>query len=224
MARQIQRNGIVQTQGPLLGLIALILIVFGFQAVAGPEWYQDLMAVPSELTGSWNNLLAGEISKESAWTFVTLISYAFLHGDAEHVLFNMLFMWIFAALAVELLGHRWMFAIFIATAISGAIFHTALNTADPTPMLGASGAVMGFEGAYLGLAIRWKLPDPHVWPMARPIPPTQLATLAIIGVVLDFMAIMNQDEANIAFGAHIGGFLAGMFLTSFITPAPQTSR
>src|SRR5690606_22546705 len=111
------------------------------------------------------------------------------HADGQHVLFNMLFLWIFAALAVELLGHRWMFVIFLFTAVAGSIGHAVSNAGDSIPMLGASGAVMGFEGAYLGLAIRWKLPDPHVWPMARPIPPAQLAAIAVIGVVMDVMGI-----------------------------------
>ncbi|MEX2381614.1 MAG: rhomboid family intramembrane serine protease [Opitutales bacterium] len=224
MANHYRRDGIVRQQGPLLGLIALMFFIFGCQAVLGPEWYQNLMTVPAEITQSWQSLLEGKINRESAGEFITLLTSAFLHGDPEHVLFNMLFLWVFAALTVDLLGHRWMFLIFTVTAISGSIGHTILNANDMIPMLGASGAVMGFEGAYLGLAIRWKLPDPHVWPMARPIPPAHLAALAVIGVVMDSMAIMNHDQANIAFGAHVGGFLAGLFLTSFIAPAPKAVR
>lgn len=215
------RNRIVREQGTLLGLIVLMLAIFGLQVVLGPEWYQNLMVVPGEIAGSWRNLLEGNLLADDFRIFGTLLSSAFLHGDPEHVLFNMLFLWVFAALAVELLGQRWMFFIFIVTAISGSVFHSALNATEFTPMLGASGAVMGFEGAYLGLAIRWRLPDPHVWPMARPIPPAHLAAIAVIGVVMDFMGIMNHGESNIAFGAHIGGFLAGLFLTSFVTPAPK---
>lgn len=221
MPNQDQKKGIIHAQGPLLGLILLMFVIYGFQAVIGPEWYQNLMMVPAEVTRSWKELLQGNISGTSFENFATLLTSAFLHADPEHVLFNMLFLWVFAALAAELLGQRWMLLIFIITAIAGSVGHTLLNAEDVTPMLGASGAVMGFEGAYLGLALRWKLPDPHVWPMARPIPPAQLAALAVIGVVMDVMGVMNDGQSNIAFGAHIGGFLAGLFLTSFITPAPK---
>ncbi len=215
------KNGIIRKQGPLLGLIVLIFVIFGFQAAAGPDWYQGLMTVPGEVAESWRSLLDGNLTADNFRTLGTLLSSAFLHGNPEHVFFNMLFLWVFAALAAELLGQRWMFILFIVTAISGSIFHTILNAEHFIPMLGASGAVMGFQGAYLGLAIRWKLPDPHVWPMSRPIPPAHLAAIAVIGVTMDFMSIMNHDQSNIAFGAHIGGFLAGLFLTSFVTPAPK---
>ncbi|NIP96894.1 MAG: rhomboid family intramembrane serine protease, partial [Akkermansiaceae bacterium] len=36
--------------------------------------------------------------------FGTLLSCAFLHADATHLLYNMLFLWLFAALTVQLLG------------------------------------------------------------------------------------------------------------------------
>jgi membrane associated rhomboid family serine protease len=88
------------------------------------------------------------------------------------------------------------------------------------PMLGASGALMGFQGAYLGLATRWTLPDPHVWPIARPIPPSRLALLAVIGVGFDYFAIMNQQDTGIAYGAHVGGFTTGLLLAALAAPRP----
>lgn len=216
-------NQVLRKQAPLLALILVISIVFLVQAVFGPEWYRELMVVPAKLVEAWQLLLRGEFSANLLLPFATLLTSAFLHGDIQHLLLNMLFLWIFAALISELLGTRWMFLIFFTSAIAGSVFHTAVNAQNLIPMLGASGAVMGFEGAYLGLAIRWRLPDPHIWPMARPIPPAHLAALAIIGIVMDVGGLMSDQETNIAFGAHIGGFLAGMFLTSFIAPRPAAS-
>jgi membrane associated rhomboid family serine protease len=131
-------------------------------------------------------------------------------------LFNALYLWIFAALAIRHLGKGWFVAIFVLTAIAGGILHTALDPGKLIPMLGASGAVMGFEGAYLGLALRYRPADPHIWPMAHPIPPAQLATLAVIGVVIDFHDVFSGAETFIAHGAHIGGFVMGLFITSFV--------
>lgn len=220
----ILRHKIIQQQGPLLSLILLLSVIFLFQAFFGPAWYRNLMTVPAHIVQSGSSILAGELSGAHFLALGTLLSSAFLHGGIEHLLFNMVFLWIFGALVVELLGHRWMIAIFLASAIAGSICHTLLNAAEHIPMLGASGAVMGFMGAYLGLSIRWKLPDPHIWPMSRPVPPSNLALLAVIGIVLDVMGIMGQAQTGIAYGAHLGGFLAGLFLTSFVVRHVRATR
>ena len=79
---------------------------------------------------------------------------------------------------------------------------------------------MGFEGAYLGLAVRWSLPWPRIWPIAHPIPPMRLVILAVVGFGFDISGTITGTP-GIAYGAHLGGFIAGLFLTSFITPRPK---
>lgn len=221
MAPHDWKGRLIREQGPLLALIASIFVIFAFQAALGPEWYYPLMTVPGAVTESWDHVRTGNATPADFLRFGTLLSSAFLHGDAEHVVFNMFFLWIFAALTVELLGQRWMVTVFAISAIAGSITHTLFNPTESIPMLGASGAVMGFEGAYLGMAIRWRLPDPHIWPMARPIPPANLAALAVIGILFDFWGVMGEEQTGIAYGAHIGGFVGGLFLTSFVAPRPR---
>lgn len=217
-------RGLIHAQGPLLGLIAVMFGIFVFQQLRGLGWYLPYMAVPGQVTTAWEQLKAGDGSFENLRRFGTLLSYAFLHDGPDHIVYNMLFLWIFAALAAELLGHRWMFGIFLFTAFTGAVFHTMLNAQDFVPMLGASGAVMGFEGAYLGMAMRWQLPDPHIWPMSRPVPPGQLALVGVAGVVIDYTSLMSHAPGNIAYGAHLGGFVGGLLLTSLFAPMPRAAK
>lgn len=219
MARFIRFKILLEKQGPLLALIAGISAVFFLQVMLGESAFGPFMAVPGEVTDAWNAIRAGDYSSGSAFEMFTLLSHAFLHGGADHLLGNMIFLWIFAALAAELLGHRWMFVVFIVTALCGGICHVALNAGEYTPMLGASGAVMGFEGLYLGMAVRWHLPDPHVWPMARPIPPGQLAMLGVLGLGMDFMGFMG-GSLGVAYGAHLGGFIGGIVMGGAIVPKP----
>ncbi|HVJ44867.1 MAG TPA: rhomboid family intramembrane serine protease [Luteolibacter sp.] len=208
-------------QGPLLGLIGLMFVIYFGQAIFGPGWYQNLMAVPGEVVASWDALRTGSFSPVIWREFGTLLSCAFLHGSIEHVTFNILYFWIFGALLAELLGWRWMLVIFFVTAIGASATHVVLNREEFIPMLGASGALMGFEGAYLGLAVRWSLPDPHVWPMSRSIPPGQLALLAVIGVIFDYTAILGGVDAGIAYGAHVGGFTTGLLMAALVVPKPR---
>ncbi|BCX49030.1 hypothetical protein HAHE_29380 [Haloferula helveola] len=209
-------------QGPLLVLIVLMFLIFFVQSLPGSVfWVDRFMAIPGEVVQSWDDIRSGVGRPDDWWELGTLLSCVFLHADIQHVGMNMLFMWIFAALFVELLGWRWMLLVFLTTGIAGSLTHVILNREDFIPMLGASGAVMGFEGAYLGLATRFRLPDPHVWPMARPIPPARLALLALIGVGIDYFSLFSGQQEGIAYGAHIGGFTMGLLIAGIAAPRPR---
>ena len=223
MPRFIRLKGLWEKQGPLLALIAFISVVFVIQMALGGPAYGDFMVVPADIVRVWDALRAGELAAGGGWEFGSLLSYAFLHVSLEHLLFNMLYLWMFAALAAELLGARWMLFVFGFTAICGGICHVALNGGEYAPMLGASGAVMGFEGLYLGMAVRWQLPDPQVWPMSRSIPPGQLAALGVIGLVMDFMGFMG-GTLGVAYGTHLGGFVGGMVLACTLIPKPGVAH
>jgi len=218
------QHGVLRQQRVLLGLILVMAAAFVWQMIVEHAGYSPFMCRPAEVTASWRRLTDGGLNSSDIATFGTMLSCAILHADGGHILGNMLFLWLFAALAVELLGSFWMLTIFFFTALTGSLGHTLLNPYDYTPTLGASGAVMGFEGAYLAMAVRWRLPDPHVFPLSRPVPPTNLAIMAVAYFALDWSSVMNHSDSNVAFGAHLGGFMGGLFLTSFIVPKPKMAE
>lgn len=180
------------------------------------------MVVPAEISSQWEALCGGNTAQADLWVFSTLLTYAFLHGDLSHLAGNMFYLWVFGALASELLGAKWLFATFVFTAISGGICHVALDPTSPITMLGASGAVTGLQGLYLAMAVRWQLPDPHIWPIARPIQPSRLALLAVIGFGMDFAGVIG-GSGGIAYGAHLGGFVGGMLLGGAVVPMPRVA-
>lgn len=218
MRRIVRPSSILRRQWPLLSLISFIAAIHGLQVFLGADFEDRFMTVPAGVMEAFRSLRSGNISGVDS--LFTLLSAAFLHADISHLLGNMLYLWIFAAIAAELLGQRWMFVIFVFTAICGSLCHTALNPNETIPMLGASGAVMGFEGLYLGMAVRWRLPDPHVWPIARPIPPAHLAALGLLGLLMDFGGYLSGED-GIAYGAHLGGFIGGMILGGAVVPIPR---
>lgn len=222
MRRFVNLRYLLKNQGPLLVLIAFISVVYLLQALLGRGFYYPFMTVPAEVVGSWEMLRAGDFTSVRWSEFGTLFTAALLHGNISHLAGNMLFLWIFAALAAELLGHRWMLLTFVFTAITGGICHVALNPREMIPCLGASGAVAGFEGLYLAMAVRWHLPDPHVWPMASPIAPSRLAFLGVLGLAFDFMGYTG-GQTGIAYGAHLGGFIGGLFLGGAVVRMPRVA-
>lgn len=213
-------RSIMKEQAMMLSLIALITTIFIAQEIFGYSFYGPHMMVPQKVVTAWNAALTGNINYQES---LPVLTCAFLHGSWEHLIFNMLYLWIFGALAVELIGSKWMITTFIITAITGSILHVAMNADSPIPTLGASGAVMGFEGLYLGMVTRWHLPDPHIWPMDRPIPPAQLAALGIIGLVMDYMGFLGGN-LGVAYSAHLGGFIGGLILGAFVVPMPHVAQ
>lgn len=189
----------------LIGLITLVTLAdwsTGFEA-----W----MMVPDDVVTAWQSLQAGDRSGNVFQKLFTTISAAFLHADGSHLMGNMLFLWIFGVVVQELCGWKWLFAVFLITAIGGSIGQILLDVESEIPTLGASGAVMGMEGFYFGLAILKPRPDSEVWPIARPVNSSELATAAVVGVILDFMGIIGPDM-SVAYGAHIGGFVTGILI------------
>ncbi|PQJ28699.1 rhomboid family intramembrane serine protease [Rubritalea profundi] len=210
----------LKEQAYMLGLIVLISMIFVGQMMFGVEAYWPYMMVPEDVVAAWELALAGDIDFSA---FLPILSCALLHGGFDHLLWNMLYLWIFGALAVELVGNKWMLITFVVTAICGSVFHVVMNAGSPISTLGASGAVMGFEGLYLGMAVRWSLPDPEIWPMDRPISPAQLAAFGILGLVMDYMGFLGGN-LGVAYSAHLGGFVGGLVLGAFAVPMPRTAH
>jgi membrane associated rhomboid family serine protease len=222
MQRFVNLRSLLKVQGPLLLLILAIGSIYLLQILLGEGFYFDFMTVPSEVVSAWENLRERDV-RDVAWIeFFTLFSAALLHASPEHLIGNMIFLWIFAALTVELLGSRVMLFTFFFTAITGSICHVALNPTGLNPCLGASGAVMGFEGLYLAMAVRWRLPDPHVWPIARPVSPGRLAMVGIMGLIFDLMGY-TSGVTGVAYGAHLGGFIGGIILGTFVVRMPRVA-
>lgn len=222
MRQFVKPRSLFKIQGTLLLLIIAIGFIFLLQALLGEGFYGKYMTVPAEVLAEWQNLREGNFQGVAWIEIFTLFSAALLHGSPEHLIGNMIFLWIFAALAVELLGSRVMLFTFLFTAITGNMVHIALNPDSFIPCLGASGAVMGFEGLYLAIAVRWHLPDPHIWPMARPIEPSRLAMVGIVGLIFDFLGY-TSGGTGVAYGAHLGGFIGGLLIGSFFVKMPRVA-
>lgn len=222
MARRSERSlpPLVREHAMLFTLIGLNVLVGIIGLFFPPGSINELKCNPASVSAAWDRVTSGEFAIADARVFATLLTYAFLHANAEHLFFNLLYLWMFGFIVGDLLGHRWVLAIYLITALGGSVGYVLSDPESPIPMLGASGAVMGFQGAYLGLAVRFRLPDPMVWPLADPVSPWKLGLFAVIGFALDLGGVVNPGDCNTAFATHIGGFVTGILLTSFIAPRP----
>ena len=149
---------------------------------------------------------------------LTLVTYAFLHGDPLHLLGNMLFLWVFGDNVEDAMGH-WRFLVFyLLTAIAGGLAHAvATDLLAPAnrdvALIGASGAVAGVIMAYLLL-----YPHVRVWVLAFRVIPLRITAMLALGiwVVTQFVMLALPDTGPIAWWAHVGGILAGAVLILFM--------
>jgi membrane associated rhomboid family serine protease len=143
---------------------------------------------------------------------LTLVTYQFLHGGWMHLITNMLFMWVFADNIEDAFGHAGFLIFYLLCGAAAGMLHTLLQSQSPAPLIGASGAVSGVLASYLLL-----YPRARVWILLfLRIPLPISAFWALSGwFVLQLVSavISTQDDVQVAWWAHIGGFLAGLLFT-----------
>jgi membrane associated rhomboid family serine protease len=143
---------------------------------------------------------------------LTLLTYAFLHGDIWHLAGNMVFLWVFADNIEDSLGHLRFLAFYCLSAAGAGYAQVLAFPASDIPVIGASGAVAGVVGAYFVLH-----PYVKVWILAFGRIPLRFASAWIIGfwAVFQVFEVATSTEGEIAWWTHIGGFLTGALLVVF---------
>jgi membrane associated rhomboid family serine protease len=157
------------------------------------------------------------IAPGNPW-WIDVFSSMFMHGGWEHILGNMLFLWIFGNNVEDTVG-RGRFVVFY---LLGGLFATLSQTivtleagsasAARVPNVGASGAIAAVLGAYLLL-----LPNGRVFTWVIPFFFFELPAMVFLGLWFLLQLYLGgssfvQPEAGggVAFFAHIGGFVFGL--------------
>jgi membrane associated rhomboid family serine protease len=143
---------------------------------------------------------------------LTLITYQFLHGGWMHLITNMLFLWVFADNIEDAFGHVGFLIFYLLCGVAAGLAHTLIQSQSPAPLLGASGAVSGVLASYLLL-----YPKARVWILLFLRIPIRIPALWALGgwfaLQIVSVFITTEENAEVAWFAHIGGFLAGLILT-----------
>lgn len=173
-----------------IGFIAINILLFIISMCSGELLYQ-------EGAFSLQYILRG-------WEWWRLITSMFLHVDLDHLIGNMLMLYLAGELVERYIG-KWKFAIlYFLSGIVGSLFYAAYEflTGNYADSVGASGAVFGVVGALLVIVIRHK---GHY----RDI------TTGRMAFMLFYMGYMGLRTSNVNNAAHIGGLLCGILLTVF---------
>lgn len=210
----------------IIAINAIVFIFFLDRSQNLSPLFQQFGLVPRKLMDA--DVSQAYSLAEKVYPFITSL---FLHGGWLHIIGNMWSLWIFGDNVEDRLGHKNFIIFYLFFGLVASAVHIFSAPLSATPTIGASGAVAGVMGAYLVL-----------YPYAR------IVTAVPIFIIIDFWDIpafvfllfwffiqffygaMSLAEGssfnNIAWWAHIGGFVAGVlvgFIFRNISP-PQEKK
>jgi rhomboid family protein len=142
---------------------------------------------------------------------LSVFTSMFMHGSWEHVLGNMLFLWIFGNNIEDRVGRRRFLIFYLLGGLTAAVLQFAAGPGSDVPNIGASGAIAAILGGYLVLYPRAGVitfvPPFFFFPLP--------AVLFLLGwIVLQVYAAgagqVGTAGGGIAYYAHIGGFAFGL--------------
>ncbi|MEP7106768.1 MAG: rhomboid family intramembrane serine protease [Ferruginibacter sp.] len=148
--------------------------------------------------------------------WLTLITSMFMHGGFAHLGGNMLYLWIFGDNLEDRLGHVRYFLFYFLCGIFASLTHVftdfIFGENHLIPSLGASGAISGVMGGYLLLFPTRRVTILVIFFLVR-LPAFIVLGLWILLQIANGTGYLGGSEASgIAYAAHIGGFIAGMYL------------
>ena len=148
-------------------------------------------------------------------SFLTLGTSMFLHGGFMHLAGNMLYLWIYGDNVEHRLGPGRFLIAYLGTGALATLSHAVTDLGSVLPMVGASGAISGVLGFYFIWFPRNRV---RVWVMFFPFFMNMvyfparfvLGVYLILDNLLPFLATRAVEGGGVAYGAHLGGFVAGL--------------
>jgi membrane associated rhomboid family serine protease len=205
----------IQTQTfPLItiALIAINMLVYVYQLTLSTEGLETFLfrygAIPGRLIHPFGGF---QSTPQTIPYSLTIFSSMFIHGGTLHLLGNMLYLWIFGNNVEDYLGHIKFIIFYLISGFFAAFIHTLSDLNSPIPMIGASGAIAGILGAYLILFPRANVSTLFIFIIFFKI--IKVPAVLILGLWF-LVQLLNAGTVagSVAWYAHVGGFLTGIFL------------
>ncbi len=158
--------------------------------------------------------LSGWALQEGRWW--TLISSIFLHAGVAHILMNGGVALAFGPAVARHFGPGLRSALvfvlyFLVCGVIGGLGFVALHWGGFEPVVGASGAISGLWGGAARLIGRWK----GLWGLWEGPVRGQILVVVALNLLIGLAglaAVATGVSVNIAWEAHIAGFVAGLLL------------
>ncbi len=153
----------------------------------------------------------------------SFFSFMFIHGGFWHLLGNMWSLYIFGNNVEDRLGPFRYILFYLLCGIASGISHLIINWHSQIPTVGASGAIAGVMGAYFLLYPKSRILT--LIPILFIPYFVELPAFIFLGIwfLIQFLSAAGSTSqaGGIAWWAHIGGFLFGIFFLKMFLRVPE---
>ena len=131
----------------------------------------------------------------------------FLHAGWDHLLGNMVFLWVFGNALNDRLGHVAYLAFYLAGGVLAGVGYVLISGTGP--VLGASGAIAAVTGAYLVLFARVRI---LILIVLYFITTVQVSSLLFVGFEVAYNVVLTAigHGGGVAYAAHSSGYIFGI--------------
>jgi membrane associated rhomboid family serine protease len=184
-----------------IGLIAVTVLIFLYQVWLTPVGLEQFVATYA-LVPAW-------------FWWPSLFTSQFLHVGWMHILWNMVYLWIFGDNVEDRLGHVRYLLFYLGGGAAAAMLQTLFNPVSAVPMLGSSGAVAVVMGTYFVLYPRSRVLTAVFLVISFDL--VEIPAIFFLGIWfllqlvsgIGSLGVANAAGGGTAFWAHIGGFAVG---------------
>ena len=190
-------NWLIVASNIILFILIMTLLILGYLHETGQQSAASIMQI-----------IEPYVCKDTI-TVKGLFGHMWLHSGIIHLVGNMLFLWIFGNAVCSKIGNTLYLSLYIFLGLIAVFAHLIFQGGA---VIGASGAIMGVVGMYIGFFPKNDITCYFIWILFfRPI--FHEFTLSSYWMVLFWLVFdiygAAAGEGGVAYFAHLGGFFAG---------------
>lgn len=217
------REPIFNIPGILLVCVAAMMLVEALRAyVLTPQQDQLLVLTGAFIPARYLHPLA----EQSALAYFSgPVAYSLLHGGWAHLASNAVFLVIFATPLTARIGMLRFLVLWVTSAIASAFCLAVFTGFEDTILVGASGVVSAMAGASCRFAMpllgSQRITQARYAPrlgMIEAISHRSVLSFVVFWLIFNVVVAGVDPSSNVAWQAHLGGFLFGYLTFGLFDP------
>lgn len=190
----------------LVSLVSLFLTLFRWNAYAWLHWLELPAWVSAFVRQPWS-----------------LITYMFMHAGLLHLLFNMLWLYWFGRLFLNIFSSKHLRGLYVLGGICGGLLYMIAYNVFPYFEDAVFGSyLLGASASVLAIVIATAVREPDYQVQLLFIGGVRLKYMALFMIVLDLMFLTAENAGGHI--AHLGGALAGWWFASGLQRGHDATR